>query len=280
MTWTGDGPTLNTTIPSILQQIYKSGTRSGSSIANYFDIQWRQFAQSSRNFNNASVDTNLTVGVYRNVQSVLLNNEIQAVEGLIVDTQVGRIGFRNHTVPLGLAHGASWSEDILFLEPETVCVDTNLTLDYSHDSSNVVYPDSDFHITDHGGFVNLPSVLNNDTAVPDWPNNTQETLDLHARAYWAALMFNFRTALYFNITNPERDGKKAFMYMNSKENDSFLLDARKEDSTFSGVDGYFMDQKFAALFGDFGGYTNRDRPGHSSNKWNMTTESFTNISRD
>lgn len=232
----------------------------------------------TNNYNNQSKDTTLTVGLYRNVQSVLLNDEIKAVDGLIVDTEVGRLGFRNHTVPLGLEHGASWSEDILFLEPETVCVDTNLTMDYTH-QTRTVSKNTGFHITDHGGFVNLPSVLNNDTANPDWPNNTQETLDLHARAYWAALMFNYRTALYFNITNPERDGKKAFMYMNSKVNDSFLLDARNGNSPISGVDGYFMDKQFTSLFGDFGGYTDKDRPGHSTNKWNMTQGSFTNISK-
>lgn len=35
-----------------------------------------------------------------------------AVEGLIVDAEVGRIGFRNHTVPDGFVHGSRWDEDV------------------------------------------------------------------------------------------------------------------------------------------------------------------------
>jgi len=35
------------------------------------------------------------------MESLVLNNTFQPVEGLIVDTVNSGIGFRNHTVPLG-----------------------------------------------------------------------------------------------------------------------------------------------------------------------------------
>ncbi|KAL8721861.1 MAG: hypothetical protein Q9225_001538 [Loekoesia sp. 1 TL-2023] len=61
----------------------------------------------------------------------------QAVEGLVVntvhsgDTVRGGIGLRNHTVPSGLPYGGRWSEDLLWIEPVTACVDTNLTFHFS-----------------------------------------------------------------------------------------------------------------------------------------------------
>ena len=65
-------------------------------------------------------------GIVNPVQYVLLNEKVEAVEGLIVDTRVGNasIGFRNHTFPQVQASGAQWTEDLLFLEPVTACVGT------------------------------------------------------------------------------------------------------------------------------------------------------------
>ncbi len=41
--------------------------------------------------------------------------------GLALETMPFRKGFQ---------YGVTWTEDILFVEPETVCIDTNLTLNH------------------------------------------------------------------------------------------------------------------------------------------------------
>jgi hypothetical protein len=72
----------------------------------------------------------------------------------------GGIGFRNHSAPAWKEHGSTWAEDILFVVPETVCVDTNLTLDYAIPrtrSERDLAPSNvaRLNITDRGGFVDL-----------------------------------------------------------------------------------------------------------------------------
>src|SRR3954451_7751176 len=90
------------------------------------------------------------------MQSMILNDATEPIEGLIVDTKKGGIGFRNHTVPQKLKHGATWTEDLLYVEAETSCVNTNLTLDFevttNASSLNVFI---NFVLTDRGGFSNL-----------------------------------------------------------------------------------------------------------------------------
>jgi len=66
-----------------------------------------------------------------------LREDIIPVDGLIVDLKDGGLGFRNHTIPLGSGQGARWDEDILFVVPETTCVDTNLTLAFNIPTINV-----------------------------------------------------------------------------------------------------------------------------------------------
>ena len=117
-------------IPDILKEIYSSGTTGWpNTIANYFDIEWRQYSIGvSKYYNNGTAF--LTSG-YRQMESLIMRNEIMPVEGLLVDLKDGGLGFRNHTLPTALGVGCSWEEDILFIQPETVCVDTNLSLAFS-----------------------------------------------------------------------------------------------------------------------------------------------------
>jgi hypothetical protein len=135
------------------------------------------------------------------MDSVLLENTYRAIEGLIVDTMKGGIGFRSHTIPVGFPNGVSWQEDILFIGPETVCVDSNLTLDFSI----INYPGngteiSDLVLTDRGGFANLnPAVPSFDRSDP------QKNPDIYGRAYQAAWQSNALTALYYNIIEPFND---------------------------------------------------------------------------
>lgn len=102
--------------------------------------------------------------------------------------------FRNlDTVPPGFKYGASWEEDILFVEPETVCVDTNTTLDYRiAESTNVSVNVLDLVITDRGGFVNL----NRSYPLIDL-SDTQKNSKIYERAWKAAWMTNWYTMLYY-----------------------------------------------------------------------------------
>lgn len=49
----------------------------------------------------------------------------------------------------------TWEEDLLFIEPVTRCVDTNLTLDYNSTASYISAVDKVVYMTDKGGFVHL-----------------------------------------------------------------------------------------------------------------------------
>jgi hypothetical protein len=199
----------NTSIPLDYQGIWSSGmSKMAPSVSSYFDIQWRSpnvlqqnaagkiTTPSGIQMNNG---TAYLVGGYRNLHTVVLRDSIEAYEGLIVDTVNGGVGFRNHTVPPPWAYGSTWSEDILFVQPETQCVDTNLTLDYTlkqNNISGVVEVGDQVLLTDRGGFATLDAVY-------DWRNvkNTQENVGLRHRAYTAAWLNNVLSLMYFNETN-------------------------------------------------------------------------------
>jgi hypothetical protein len=146
-------------------------------------------------YNNNSL---YTVGTFRKMESLLLHNTYEPIEGLVVDTVKGSIGFRNHTVPDGFPNGVSWEEDLLFIEPETACVDTNLTLDFeiNNDPRRNIFIGG-LVLTDRGGFANL------DRAVPTFDrSDSQKNPELYGRAYKAAWMSNAFSALYYNIVQP------------------------------------------------------------------------------
>ncbi|KAH8585295.1 hypothetical protein B0O99DRAFT_749133 [Bisporella sp. PMI_857] len=167
-------------IPQVITDIYSSGTRDDTTVSNYFDIQWRQYLMANNtDYNNNSL---YTVGTFRKMESLLLHNTYEPIEGLVVDTVKGSIGFRNHTVPDGFPNGVSWEEDLLFIEPETAC-------------EKYIY--RGLVLTDRGGFANL------DRAVPTFDrSDSQKNPELYGRAYKAAWMSNAFSALYYNIVQP------------------------------------------------------------------------------
>jgi hypothetical protein len=141
------------------------------------------------------------VGGYRNLHTVVLRNSTEAYEGLIVDTINGGVGFRNHTVPPPTAYGSTWTEDILFVLPETHCVDTNLTLDYKLKQNNIsgeIEIGDQVFLTDRGGFAALDSRF-------DWRQlkNTQDDAMLYRRAYTAAWLNNLLGMMFLNETNAD-----------------------------------------------------------------------------
>lgn len=64
------------------------------------------------------------------ISPYLTKSVSEAREGVIVDSKNGQVGFRHHRTPNNVGVGAEWEEDLLFLQPATECVDTNLTLEF------------------------------------------------------------------------------------------------------------------------------------------------------
>jgi len=205
----------NITLPSILQEIFSSGTASNSTISNSFDIRWRRQKTIRLEYRNSG--NPFAVAGNRNIRSLVLDNAILVVEGLVVDAVNGGVGFRNHTVPLGLKHGATWVEDLLFIEPETSCVDTNLTLDYTVENTDLSASGALF-LTDRGGFVNLNKTHPDVDYEDDW-----RTTRIYQSAYRAAWKHNTLTAFWFNVSNPPTSTSPPWSFLNSAMNKSLKI---------------------------------------------------------
>ncbi|PKX88981.1 uncharacterized protein P174DRAFT_471458 [Aspergillus novofumigatus IBT 16806] len=185
-------------IPEQLADVFRDGASAfGPSVSSVFDMQYRTFFNGTDQY---SVLGWYAKPSYRSLQVLILDEKVEAVEGLIVDMVDGGIGFRNHTAPAkALKYGSTWDEDILFIQPETQCVPLNFSIEFqlppvlemSVDVVNLV-------LKDHGGLSNLaqprPSI--------SVPVNGQE-FDLRQRAWTAAWYNNFLTLAYFNATDPD-----------------------------------------------------------------------------
>ncbi|PWI64238.1 hypothetical protein PCL_11358 [Purpureocillium lilacinum] len=213
---------LQTTIPSVLRDIFSSGTAGQpTTISNFFDIEWRQLSTTRDTLYNNG--TEYEIGLYRQLDSILLQDEYKVLEGLVVDNKIGGVGFRNHTVPTGLDRGATWKEDLLFIEPEASCVNTNLTFDFEISTN---FSDLEGYrnlvITDRGGFVDI-----NTTYLSFGRPKAQSNPDLQARAYEAAILNNAYTMITYNITDPgdDRIGRPPYSYLKSVSGAMFPLNA-------------------------------------------------------
>ncbi|KAH7127759.1 hypothetical protein B0J13DRAFT_645774 [Dactylonectria estremocensis] len=211
---------INTTVPQILHDIYTSGTKNHSTtISNFFDIEWRQGTTYYDRDINSGVPS--AAGVFRFLESFSLDDDIRAVEGLVVDGRTGGIGFRNHTLPIGHTRGATWSEDLLFIQPDVQCVDLNVTIDFTASMSSGGtngFAISEMVLTDRGGFVNI-----NTTDPRDDRRSGINAPDLRTRAYQAAWMTNGLSMMFMNITDARNrtTGTEPFDRIDSKFNDTF-----------------------------------------------------------
>ena len=227
---------------------------------------------SNKDYNNGST---YLIGAFRLMQSLVLNDAIEPVEGLLVNTKTGGIGFRYHTIPPGFQYGATWSEDILFIEPETVCVDTNTTLDYMiAESSNFSSSIIDLVLTDRGGFANA-----NHTYPEVNLSAPQTDPQLYARAWKAAWMTNVWTMFYLNITAPSNKttGTKAFQYINSEIGKSFALPNPDQNQPY---DALAMDASFSFHLNLDGSIPNTTSPGDTGlrpNPFQISGDNFTDI---
>ncbi|KAH8703888.1 hypothetical protein BGW36DRAFT_355285 [Talaromyces proteolyticus] len=209
----------DTNVPSIVTEICSSRTNNQpTTLSNFFDIQWRRYI-TQIDYNHI-IDNGSTylAGAYRPLQSVILNNAIESVEGLIVDTVNGGIGFRNHTVPSGVfANGGSSPG------PNRSTFVENVAL------------------TDPGGFVNLGHPY------PE-PNQSNPTTDaqLWMRASKAEYMSNGNSTFYYNVSNPADEpevGMKAFSYVDSYVGKTFPVQTATASSAYDSLstDQYFSD---------------------------------------
>ncbi|PGH13524.1 hypothetical protein AJ80_06274 [Polytolypa hystricis UAMH7299] len=203
-------------IPKNVSEAFQSGLDDlPRTVSSFFNIEWRNYG--IRSDNDTNNGTRYLTGNYRHLETLLLNDAFDIVEGLVVDTKNGGIGFRHHTTPSPLPYGSKWLEDLLFVEPHTQCVPTNLTIDFR--IPMVGERNKDVVLTDRGGFSNL----NQDYPSVDL-DDTQANPDLLSRAYKAAYLNNAMTMMYMNVSNPRTEKLDPWSYLDSKIGKTFSLD--------------------------------------------------------
>lgn len=273
----------DSTVPASVIDVFQSGLIDQEpSVSSTFDIEYRSYIQSEVDMDGMGpiIDngtTPYTQGSYQPLSTLVLSDSYLAVEGLVVDMKDGGIGFRRHTAPSPRTHGSSWSEDLLFAEPETVCVDTNLTLEFQipltteEKAATGLGEVMNLHLTDRGGFVNLKPEY------PVWDRaDTQQTPELQLRAYKAAWINNALSMAFMNITNVRigNTGPKAFSYLRSTLNQTFPLsypNGKQANSLFNIKPSSFQ---IATRFGGYlddadKGRSNKSGIGNSSTEYSF-----------
>lgn len=212
---------MSSVIPLNITEVFSSGSQgSRNNVAGAFDIEYRSFVIAGNPKINTTLypesgpDPNVdrgskrTQGKYHTYESLILNDRIDLVEGLVVDTRVGGIGFRNHTVPLDPGKGSEWTEGLLWIEPETACVSTNLSIEYTIQDHPSV--EDNWVLTDWGGISGLPK---------DYPyidlGDSQGRPELYARAHKGAVLSNFNLRVFFNTTANESAIGKSYILNNT-----------------------------------------------------------------
>jgi hypothetical protein len=222
-------------IPRKYVEFLGSGTaRLGPGVSSPFDIQYRTWEETKPQENSTQSKYNdgkpYARGSYRQLDTLLLNNRWDTVEGLIVDTKSGGVGFRNHTAPADdIPLGATWTEDILFIEPVTECVDLGVTLDFNYTTNGTI----NLSMVDQGGFVNI-----NRSAPRMDEGDLQQDPRLTDRAYTAGWSWKFLQMLVWNITDrrsqPSNDADPLFTYLESDIGKGVKLPTRL-DGIASGI---------------------------------------------
>ncbi|KAK2772244.1 hypothetical protein FQN53_004680 [Emmonsiellopsis sp. PD_33] len=218
---------VNATMPETFITPFRDGaSKFSSSVSSIFDIQWRTYINKALN-RSAGV---FLEPAYRQLATLLLDDKIEPLEGLVVDMKAGGLGFRSHTVPANhYKYGTEWKEDILFIEPETQCVNLNFTLDFKIPdvtSAGLEYVE-ELKLVDHGGFSGL-----RDNPAPNLKriiSNGQRGFNLRDRAASAAWLNNFLTMVFYNATNPDMD---RITRLDVSKGDTFPLPSFSANTTF------------------------------------------------
>lgn len=208
------------------------------------DIQYRNYYNKSNQYiDNGDI---YVVGAVQALETFLLDGQYRIVEGLIVDAINGGIGIRNHTVPTGLDLGAEWTEDILWITPETACTPVNLSLHFSISNTSFSTTNNGY-LQDDGGMANLDP----DIPVPRWdgPADSWQDVfggdpDLQHRSYTAAWWNNQFVAKAMNISS----SKLGDIYTEGLSNYAEL--ASPSSITIHGMDGEFLNDLWYASEGN------------------------------
>ena len=199
---------------------------------------------------------------------------MEPYEGLVVDTVTGAIGFRNHTAPIGVGLGAEWSEDLLFIEPETECANLNVSIEFKAPwGSSSQFDLVNITLVDKGGF--------SDTFVTEYPqlnlSDAQTDPQLRSRAYKAAWNTNAYAMLTMNLTRPSPN---AFGYMKSKVGDRYTTTT--DLTPGAALSGIYATSLFMYLMNPEGytsNYSLQNAPGTNySNPFHITSLNYSDIS--
>lgn len=274
-------------VPKLLAQLYQSGLPDQArSVSSYFDIQSRQYSFKNEQglVNN---DTYLVDG-FQPIGSMIMSDTISLVDGLIVDMRNGGVGFRKHTIPTGLQYGAEWDEDVLFLQPETVCVDMNMTLEVQVPGYDIMYDSSapTGILVDKGGWVHM-----NKTSpyLDPWFEDLQTSLlsngdpSLRARAYRAGWWTNVLNMYFFNISKPDTN-RTAYLTSHFDQrfpvNTSSFGYATKDQLLFGTWNNIFSNIPSGYLWPngtvDISNYSYGGPP-YWSNPWNISSLNYSDI---
>ncbi|KIY01016.1 uncharacterized protein Z520_03682 [Fonsecaea multimorphosa CBS 102226] len=228
-------------VPQYVIDVFQSGlSTQDRSVSSIFDIQSRSYTWSQINNNPGALAPDngsaYPVTAFRQISTMVLEDDYVVIEGLVVDMKNGGIGFRNHSAPPVSPFGSTWSEDLLFVEPESLCVDTNLTLDFAlpkYTADNIfINTLTDLVLTDRGGFANI------NKEYPYWDRgDTQKNPDLYLRAYKAAWINNVWSMAFMNVTNFANQSdpdSHAFDYLDSYVGKTFPL-MTANSSAFTGM---------------------------------------------
>jgi hypothetical protein len=180
----GNGDNGNTS--GIAPSVMKIFTSTNHSV---FNMQFRRYYQGTSGYNYSMSQSQVNM-----FQSFVLRDDIFAVDGVVADftTTNPGIGLWNNTMPT-VERGGVWSHNMLWLEPVTSCVNTNLTIDYKFRDNAITSSIYNYNLTDRGGLVNLT------TEYPTFSRDGQHT-DIREHAFKAAVLSNLDVLRFFNIT--------------------------------------------------------------------------------
>ena len=177
-------------LPSITDRFTGGFGDRGDLRTTPFEIQYRQYQtysteEYSKSGNPAKRRIS-TTGIFTIVETLVLLDKIVIREGVIADLVNGGIGFRNHTVPITprMPYGAQWTEDILWLEPVTACIDTNWSIE------------TDLRWVNRGGGI-IPTQFP-DRKLPRPPSQLDP--QLRSRAHIAGSVFNYRLSQLLRLS--------------------------------------------------------------------------------
>jgi hypothetical protein len=195
---TDESSTINTTVPANYTKMFSSATDDpGNTLSGLFDVQFRRWTV--RMVDIIDHGAPRVAADPRPVEVLIPQDDIVIKEGLVVDVRDNPgIGYRNHTVPIGLPHGGVWSEDISWIEPVSACADTNLSIEVDIRANISSFDQIErIYLVDRGAFRNLDL-----TALESRPWLDNQTLDLPGRAQKAARMYNVLAASFLNVSLP------------------------------------------------------------------------------